>query len=136
MRSRLCMFQSAATHRHCESLPPDVFYAGTKQSHHTRILSRHVFRAAPASAAYPVELTGSLRQYCKQSYILDTVVLMGVATEFVVEAAARHAADADYRVIVLEDCCAAFSDEAHRASLHVMDHLATLATSADFIGSV
>jgi nicotinamidase-related amidase len=67
---------------------------------------------------------------------IDTVVLMGVATEFVVEAAARHAADADYRVIVLEDCCAAFSDEAHRASLHIMDHLATLARSADFLESV
>ena len=67
---------------------------------------------------------------------IDTVVLMGVATEFVVEAAARHAADADYRVIVLEDCCASFSDEAHRASLHVMGHLATLATSADFLESV
>jgi nicotinamidase-related amidase len=67
---------------------------------------------------------------------IDTVVLMGVATEFVVEAAARHAADADYRVIVLEDCCASFSEEAHRASLHIMDHIATLATSADFLESV
>ena len=67
---------------------------------------------------------------------IDTVVLMGVATEFVVEAAARHAADADYRVIVLEDCCAAFSDEAHRVALHIMDHLATLATAADFLASV
>ena len=67
---------------------------------------------------------------------IDTVVLMGVATEFVVEAAARHAADADYRVIVLEDCCAAFSDEAHRVALHIMDHLATLAASADFLQSV
>jgi len=67
---------------------------------------------------------------------IDTVVLMGVATEFVVEAAARHAADADFRVIVLEDCCAAFSDEAHRASLHIMDHLATVATSADFLESI
>lgn len=67
---------------------------------------------------------------------IDTLVLMGVATEFVVEAAARHAADADYRVIVLEDCCAAFSDEAHRMALHIMDHLATLATSADFLESV
>ena len=67
---------------------------------------------------------------------IDTVVLMGVATEFVVEAAARHAADADYRVIVLENCCASFSDEAHRASLHIMGHLATLATSTDFLGSV
>jgi len=67
---------------------------------------------------------------------IDTVVLMGVATEFVVEAAARHAADLDYRVIVLEDCCASFSDEAHMASLHIMDHLATVATSADFLQSI
>jgi nicotinamidase-related amidase len=67
---------------------------------------------------------------------IDTVVLMGVATEFVVEAAARHAADADFRVIVLQDCCAAFSEDAHRISLHIMDHLATLATSADFLENV
>ena len=67
---------------------------------------------------------------------IDTVVLMGVATEYVVEAAARHAADADYRVIVLQDCCAAFSDEAHRVALDIMDHLATLATASDFIASV
>lgn len=67
---------------------------------------------------------------------IDTVVLIGVATEFVVEAAARHAADADYRTIVLEDGCASFSDEAHRASLHVMGHLATIATAAEFIKGV
>jgi nicotinamidase-related amidase len=67
---------------------------------------------------------------------IDTLALMGVATEFVVEAAARHAADADFRVIVLQDCCAAFSDETHKVSLHIMDHLATLATSADFLQSV
>ena len=51
-------------------------------------------------------------------------------------AATRHAADADFRVIVLEDCCAAFSDDAHRVSLHIMDHLATLATAAEFLESV
>jgi nicotinamidase-related amidase len=67
---------------------------------------------------------------------IDTLALMGAATEFVVEAAARHAADADFRVIVLQDCCAAFSDETHKVSLHIMDHLATLATSADFLQSV
>lgn len=67
---------------------------------------------------------------------IDTVVLMGVATEFVVEAAARHAADADYRTIVLEDGCASFSDEAHRASLHVMEHIATIASAADFLHAV
>jgi nicotinamidase-related amidase len=79
---------------------------------------------------------GTALESMLRSRDIDTVVLMGVATEFVVEAAARHAADADYRVIVLEDCCAAFSDEAHRVSLDIMDHLATLATSADFLESV
>ena len=79
---------------------------------------------------------GTALESMLRSRDIDTVVLMGVATEFVVEAAARHAADAEYRVIVLEDCCAAFSDEAHRVSLHIMDHLATLATSGDFLGSV
>jgi len=79
---------------------------------------------------------GTALESMLRSRDIDTVVLMGVATEFVVEAAARHAADADFRVIVLEDCCAAFSDEAHRAALHIMDHLAILATSADFLKSL
>jgi biuret amidohydrolase len=67
---------------------------------------------------------------------IDTVVLMGVATEFVVESAARYAADADFQVVVLEDCCAAFSEEAHTASLRLMDHLATVATSKEFLESI
>jgi nicotinamidase-related amidase len=66
---------------------------------------------------------------------IDTVVLMGIATPFAVESAARHAADADFRVIVLDDCCAAFSKEAHKFSLHIMSHFANLATSADFLHS-
>jgi nicotinamidase-related amidase len=79
---------------------------------------------------------GTALESMLRSRDIDTVVLMGVATEFVVEAAARHAADADFRVIVLQDCCGAFSDEGHRISLHIMDHLAVLATSADFLQSV
>jgi nicotinamidase-related amidase len=75
---------------------------------------------------------GTALESMLRSRDIDTVVVMGVATEFVVESAVRHAADADFRVIVLEDCCASFSEEAHRASLHIIDHLATLATSADF----
>jgi biuret amidohydrolase len=79
---------------------------------------------------------GTALESMLRSRDIDTVVLMGVATEFVVEAAVRHAADADFRVIVLADCCASFSEEAHRASLRVMDHLATLATASDFLESV
>jgi len=79
---------------------------------------------------------GTALESMLRSRDIDTVVLMGVATEFVVEAAARHAADADFRVIVLEDCRASFSEEAHRVSLHIMDHLATLASSAELIESL
>jgi|GEM_PF-3205992 len=45
---------------------------------------------------------GTALESMLRSRDIDTVVLMGVATEFVVEAAARHAADADFRVVVLE----------------------------------
>jgi nicotinamidase-related amidase len=38
---------------------------------------------------------------------IDTVVLTGVATNFVVESTGRYAVDSDYQVILLEDCCAA-----------------------------
>jgi nicotinamidase-related amidase len=79
---------------------------------------------------------GTALESMLRSRDIDTLVLMGVATEFVVETAARYAADLDYRVIVLEDCCASFSDEAHRASLHIMEHLATVAASADFLESI
>jgi nicotinamidase-related amidase len=66
---------------------------------------------------------------------VDTLLLMGVTTDFVVESTARYAADADYRVIVLEDCCAAFSAASHKASIALLDHLADVATAADFLES-
>ena len=79
---------------------------------------------------------GTALESMLRSRDIDTVILLGVATEFVVESAARHAADADFRVIVLQDCCAAFSEDAHQFSLRIMEHLATLANSADFLESV
>lgn len=68
---------------------------------------------------------------------IDTLVLMGIATNFVVESAARYAADADYRVIVLEDCCASMSVEAHDFAItNVFGMIAEVSTSADFIDSL
>lgn len=67
---------------------------------------------------------------------IDTIVLTGVATNFVVESTARYAVDADYRVIVLRDCCAAHSDEAHARALANMDPLVHIATSEDFLASL
>jgi nicotinamidase-related amidase len=67
---------------------------------------------------------------------MDTIVLTGVATNFVVESTARYAADADYRVIVLEDCCAAFSVEEHSCAISSMGRFVEVSNSADFLASL
>ena len=65
---------------------------------------------------------------------VHTLVLMGIATEWVVEATARHAADADYRVIILEDCCAGMSVESHNSAIaHTLDQIGKISTSEEFL---
>lgn len=49
---------------------------------------------------------------------VDHLLLAGVATNFVVESAARHAGDAGYIVEVIEDLCAAHSEDMHRFAIH------------------
>jgi len=45
---------------------------------------------------------------------IETLVLAGIATSGVVLSTVRHAADADYRLVVVEDCCADRDPEVHR----------------------
>ncbi|HEY1690914.1 MAG TPA: isochorismatase family cysteine hydrolase [Polyangiaceae bacterium] len=45
---------------------------------------------------------------------IDTLVLAGIATSGVVLSTVRHASDADYRLVVVEDCCADRDAEVHR----------------------
>jgi nicotinamidase-related amidase len=45
---------------------------------------------------------------------IETLVLAGIATSGVVLSTVRHAADADYRIIIVEDCCADRDPEVHR----------------------
>jgi nicotinamidase-related amidase len=45
---------------------------------------------------------------------IDTLVLAGVSTSGVVLSTLRYAADRDYRLYVLEDCCADADEEVHR----------------------
>jgi len=68
---------------------------------------------------------------------VDTLVLMGVPTNIIVESTARWAADADYRVIILEDCCASFNVEAHDWTLkNILPLLVDVASSDDFLESI
>jgi nicotinamidase-related amidase len=51
---------------------------------------------------------------------VDTLVLVGVATDVAVESTARGACDLGYRTIVVSDACTADSDQAHARSLAVL----------------
>ncbi len=44
----------------------------------------------------------------------DTLVLLGISTSGVVLSTVRHASDADYRLVVVEDACADTDAEVHR----------------------
>jgi biuret amidohydrolase len=51
---------------------------------------------------------------------VDTLVLVGIATDVAVESTARAASDLGYRTIVVSDACVADSDESHARSLDVL----------------
>lgn len=58
---------------------------------------------------------------------IGTLLLAGVATNFVVEGTARQACDLGYDTVIVGDCCASVSQEAHDASLTVaMPFLSTI----------
>jgi nicotinamidase-related amidase len=60
--------------------------------------------------------------------------LAGVATNFVVESALRHAADSGYAVKVIEDCCASFDDQMHEfAVTKIFPAFGELCSSQDFV---
>lgn len=73
-----------------------------------------------------------LNSYLKDKGIRE-VYLCGVATDLVVESAARDAHDRDYNVFVLEDCCAAANEEDHRKSLKTLSKIARVGTIEELL---
>ncbi len=66
---------------------------------------------------------------------VDTLILLGVSTSGVVLSTVRHAADADYRLYVVNDCCADPHSETHEFLMEqVFPSQATVLTSVDFVG--
>lgn len=61
--------------------------------------------------------------------------LSGVSTTYVVQATARDAHDRDFDVVVLEDCCAALSQDEHDWSIKALSRPAHIATSRDALFS-
>jgi nicotinamidase-related amidase len=64
---------------------------------------------------------------------VDTLYIAGIATNYVVEGTARHAADVGYRVVVVRDACSAATAQAHDACLDAMSVLADIRTADEAV---
>ena len=61
---------------------------------------------------------------------IETLILTGLTTSGVVLSTLRHAADADYRLLVVGDCCSDRDEETHRVLLEkVFPWQATVTTA-------
>src|SRR5262249_15910711 len=67
---------------------------------------------------------------------IDTLVLTGVATNFVVESTARSAVDMDYRVVVLADCCTAGSQADHERALASLEPLVHILNAEELLSAL
>jgi len=78
----------------------------------------------------------NLKQILDESNI-DTLILTGVATNYVVEATARHASDDDYRLIILEDCCSSMNQELHEFSIkNILTNLGEISNSDEIVAKL
>jgi nicotinamidase-related amidase len=67
----------------------------------------------------------------------NTVVLMGLWTNWVVEATARHASDMGYRVFLVEDACASNTMANHEFAINnVLPTICYIASSADVLAAL
>jgi nicotinamidase-related amidase len=68
---------------------------------------------------------------------IETLVLAGIATSGVILSTVRHAADADYRMIVVDDCCADRELDVHRLLLDkVISKQATVTKSDEVLAAL
>lgn len=84
------------------------------------------------NAFYGTELDLLLR-----SMNVDTIALAGIATRGVVLSTTRHAADADYAIIILEDCCADPDPKIHAFLMDkILSWQGTVLRSSDFVAAL
>lgn len=63
---------------------------------------------------------------------IKRLILCGVSTNGVVQAAAREGHDRDFHCVVLEDCCAGATDEEHAFALAGVRRFAQVTAAAEF----
>lgn len=67
---------------------------------------------------------------------IDTLAFCGIVTNGGVASTLRDAHVRDFSCVLLEDGCAAFSDEMHRTNVAALRSVAEVMTCADFVGAL
>jgi nicotinamidase-related amidase len=68
---------------------------------------------------------------------IETLVLFGLTTSGVVLSTALQAADLDYRVVIVKDCCVDLDAEVHACLIEkILPRQALLISSSEFLGCV
>ena len=108
---------------HPEINPLNLTFAAVKKAN-LLILTEADVAIHPAVAPEPGEcvvtkyrvsaFTGTELDMILRANRIETLILAGITTSGVVLSTVRHAADADYRIMVVEDCCSDKDEEAHR----------------------
>ena len=78
-------------------------------------------------------LTGTNLRLILHNLGIKTVICAGIFTDQCVSSTVRSLADESYQVIVLEDCCAAATDDLHRKELEIINMIyCHVMTSGEF----
>jgi nicotinamidase-related amidase len=125
-----------------EVSPRNVNFNAVRQS--GRFITEAGTEVHPGVAPQPGDITvvkhrvggfaGTDLDMILRSNDIETLVMFGIATSGVVLSTLRHAADADYRLVVLKDCCSDRDPEVHRVLVDkVFPRQATVITAAEFL---
>jgi len=126
-----------------EASPRNLFLSAVKASpRHQQFFAGDSGAIHPALAPQPGDLTdtknrisafaGTDLDLLMRANDIHTLILAGIATSGVVLATFLQAFDADYRLVVVKDCCADLDGELHAALVdRFFPRLAAVVTAAD-----
>lgn len=81
-------------------------------------------------------LTGTNLRLLLHNVGIHNVVCVGIFTDQCVSSTVRSLADESFRVVVLDDCCAAATDELHRKELEIINNIYCTVMGVDDIAKI
>ena len=131
---------------HPEISPHNLTFAGIKRAN-LLVLSEAEVAIHPTVAPEPGEIVitkrrvgafaGTELDMILRANGIETLILSGITTSGVVLSTVRQAADADYRIMVVQDCCSDKDEEAHRVLIErVFPHQAIIVAADEIVGGL